>query len=218
MPRGSEEGRSARSQTARITTVLALNVALIVALVVAGSISHSIGVLAAAGDTVADCLGLILGLVAIHLRDHDPGRPRAQRPIGIAALVNALLLLAVTVAVAVEAVGRLVAGSPAVHGLPVVIAGAVTVAVMLIAAAVLGRSAAAEDLHMRSVLLDALADAAAAAGVAVSGLVILLTERLFWLDSVIALVISAVIALAATRLVIKAGRALRGDDVDFDDD
>ncbi|MGN6125095.1 MAG: cation diffusion facilitator family transporter [Humibacter sp.] len=206
------------SQRRRLSIVLALNAALILGLVIVGILANSVSVLAAAGDTVADCLGLVLGLIAVALRDRDPDHPHANRPIAVAALINSLLLLAVTASVVVEAVARLVEGSPPVDGLPVVIVAVITIVVMLAGAWVLGASAATEDLHMRSVLLDALADAAAAAGVAVAGAIILVTGGLYWLDPVLALVISAVIAVAAVRLLIKAIAALRGEDVDFDDD
>lgn len=206
------------SQRRRILIVLCLNLALIVGLVVAGLLAHSVSVLAAAGDTVADCFALVLGLVAIALRDRDPDHPHAQRPIAIAALVNATLLLAVTVTVTIEAISRLREGSPPVEGLPMVIVSVVTVIVMLTGAFVLGRSAAGEDLHMRSVLIDALADAAAAAAIAVAGALILITNGLYWLDPVLALAVSVLIAIAAIQLIVKAIAALRGKDVDFDDD
>ena len=206
------------SQRRRLTIVLALNAALIVGLVAAGLAANSVSLLAAAGDTVGDCLGLVLGLIAIALRDRDPDHPHAQRPIAAAALVNSCLLIVVTVSVAAESVSRLASGSPPVSGLPVVVAAVVTMIVMLAGAAVLGRSAAGEDIHMRSVLFDAVADAAAAAGVAIGGAVILLSGGLFWVDPVLALVISVFVAIAAVRLGLKAISALRGRHVEFDDD
>jgi cobalt-zinc-cadmium efflux system protein len=206
------------SQRRRILIVLGLNVALIVGLVVAGILAHSVSVFAAAGDTAADCFALGLGLVAIALRDRDPDHPHAQRPIAVAALVNATLLLAVTVTVSIEAVGRLQEGSPPVEGLPMVIVSLITMVVMLAGAFVLGRSAAGEDLHMRSVLIDAIADAAAAAAIAVAGAIILVADGLYWLDPVLALGVSVLIAVAAIQLIVKAIAALRGKDVDFDDD
>ncbi|HWU45691.1 MAG TPA: cation diffusion facilitator family transporter [Humibacter sp.] len=206
------------SQRRRILIVLGLNLALIIGLVIAGLLAHSVSVLAAAGDTIADCFALVLGLIAIALRDRDPDHPHAQRPIAIAALVNATLLLAVTVTVTIEAIARLREGSPPVEGLPMVIVSLVTMVVMLAGAFVLGRSAAGEDLHMRSVLIDALADAAAAAAIAIAGAIILITNGLYWLDPVLALGVSVLIAIAAIQLIIKATAALRGKAVDFDDD
>lgn len=117
-----------------------------------------------------------------------------------------------------EAVSRLLAGSPEVKGIPVIIVSLVTMVVMLAGAFVLGLSSAEEDLHMRSVLLDALADAAVAAAIVVAGAIIVATGGFYWLDPVLALVVSVVIAVAAARLMINAVAALRGADVDFDDD
>jgi len=54
---------------------------------------------------------------------------------------------------------------------------------------------------MRAVLLDTLADSAAAAGVAVTGAIILADPGLSWLDPAIALVIAAVVGYHALRLV-----------------
>jgi cobalt-zinc-cadmium efflux system protein len=206
------------SQRRRILIVLCMNAVLIVGLVLAGLLANSMSVLAAAGDTVADCFGLIVGLIAIRLRDRDPDHPRAQRAIAIAALVNSTLLLIVVVTITIEAVSRLLEGSPPVEGLPMVIVAVITMLVMLAGAVVLGRSAANEDLHMRSVLLDSLADAAAAAAIAVAGTVILATGAWFWLDPVLALVVSVFVAFAAVQLSAKAIASLRGKDVDFDDD
>ena len=206
------------SQRRRILIVLGLNLALVVGLVVAGLLAQSVSVLAAASDTVADIFALVLGLIAIALRDRDPDHPNAQRPIAIAALVNAVLLLAVTVTISFEAISRLQEGSPPVEGLPMVIVSLITMVVMLVGAFVLGRSAAGEDLHMRSVLIDALADAAAAAAIAGAGVIILIMNGLYWLDPVLALGVSVLIAVAAIQLVAKAIAALRGRDVDFGDD
>jgi len=206
------------TQRRRVTIVLILNAALILGLVLVAVISHSVSVFAAAGDTVGDCVGLGLGLLAIALRDRNPDHLHAQLPIAIAALVNSALLLAVTASVVVESIDRLRLGSPAVEPLPMLIVSLATLVVLLSGAAVLGRSAAGEDIHMRSVLLDALADSAAAAGVAVAAVVILVTGGLYWLDPVLALAISLVIAVAAIRLAVKSIGALRGRDVEIDDD
>jgi cobalt-zinc-cadmium efflux system protein len=181
-------------------------------------VANSVSVLAAAGDTVADCFSLVVGLIAIAMRDRDPDHPGAQRPIAIAALVNSTLLLIVVVTIGVEAVSRLSEGSPPVGGLPMVIVAVITMLAMLAGAVVLGRSAASEDLHMRSVLLDSLADAAAAAAIAVAGVIILVTGGWFWLDPVLALAVALFVAVAAVQLLVKAIASLRGKDVDFDDD
>lgn len=210
--------RPSWSQTRRLTAVLVLNLLLIGGLGIAGLASHSLGVLAAAGDCVADCLALALGIVAVRLRDGGGSQPFRRLAVPLVALLNTTLLLGVSVAVAWDSVVRLLEGSPVVHGTAVVVASAVTVIVMLLGAVILGRSSAEEDIHMRSVLMDAVADAAAAAGVAISGAIILVAHGLYWLDAAVALVLAVLIGIAACRLGAKAVGALRGHAVDFDDD
>lgn len=205
------------SQSRRLGIVLGLNVSLIAALLIVGLAAHSVGVVAAAGDTAADSVALVLGLIAVTVRDRTAYAWRSLA-IPVVALINGGALLAVAVLIAAESIGRLARGAPEVHGLPVLIVSTVTMAVLLAGAWVLGASAADEDLHMRSVLLDTLADAAAAAAVAVAGAVIALTGRFFWLDSVLALAISAVVAVPAGALCLKGVAAIRGEEVDFDDD
>lgn len=203
------------TQRRRLAIVLALNIALIGGLIIVGITARSVAVLAAAGDTLADAIALTLGIVAVTVRDRDPENPHANRPIAIVALMNALLLIAVTVGVAIEAIARLRDGSPAVLGLPMAVVALVTLVVMITGALVLGLSAHREDIHMKSVLIDTLADAAAAAGVLTAGIIIWITGGLYWLDPVIALLLAAAIGYTGTRLAMQAFASLRGAYLDF---
>jgi cobalt-zinc-cadmium efflux system protein len=205
------------SQQRRLGIVLGLNLSLIAALVIVGLTAGSVGVLAAAGDTAADSIALVLGLIAVTVRDRSTHARRSHATPAVA-LMNGSALLVVTVLIGVEATRRLLHGAPEVRGLPVLIVSGVTMAVLLIGAWVLGGSAANEDLHLRSVLLDTLADAAAAGAVATAGAVIALTGRFFWLDPALGLVIAVVVAVPAIALCRKAVDALRGAEVDFRDD
>lgn len=205
------------SQQRRLALVLGLNVSLIAALVCVGLIAHSVGVVAAAGDTAADSVALILGLIAVAVR-HRSSCPRRSLAIPVVTLLNGCVLLVVAVLIVAEAVRRLMHGVSELHGLPVLIVSAVTMAVLLAGAWVLGTSAANEDLHMRSVWLDTLADAAAAGAVAIAGAVITVTGRFYWLDPVLALAIAIVIAIPASKLCLGAVAAIRAEATDFDDD
>lgn len=57
------------------------------------------------------------------------------------------------------------------------------------------------DLSIESVMLDTVADAAAAIGVAISGAIILATNGTYWLDSLVALIIALVVRYHAIRLM-----------------
>lgn len=198
------------TQTQRLQIVLALNLALIGGLVIVGITAHSLGVLAAGGDSVADSLAIGLGLFAIRLRDRSAVPSNATTKV---AVVNAALLLLITVVVAVEGVRRLLGHSPEVSGLPVLIASTVTMLVMLLCAVVAGGDDDDDDdLHMRSIVLDTIADAVSAGAVAVTGGIILWTGRLFWLDAAVALVIGIVIGYQAIRLLREALTELGNED------
>jgi cobalt-zinc-cadmium efflux system protein len=197
--------------------VLALNLVLIAGLVIVGVGAHSLGVLAAGGDYLADAAAIGVSLFAISLSRQPPsprrpgGYPHATN---IAALVNGGWLLVLSVLVVVSAIGRLVGGVPAVEGLPVLIVSAVAAAVMLVGAFILGGDGDGDDddggdFNMKAVLLDTAADAAAAGGVAVSGAVILATGGWYWLDPVVALIIASVVGYHALGLLRKVIAALR---------
>jgi len=62
---------------------------------------------------------------------------------------------------------------------------------------------------MRAVLLDTAADAAAAATVAVTGVVILVTNSNYWLDPTVALAVSGVIGYHSVLLLRQVIRTLR---------
>lgn len=177
--------------------VLLANAAMVVALVVVGLLARSLGVLAAGGDYLGDAVGTGLILVALRMsRDSH----RHQRAPTYAALANASLLLVVTAAVIVEALRRLIGGAPHVEALPMIVVSVVAGIVMAGCALVIG-SVEGDDFNMRSVMLDTLADGASAVGVALSGAVILLAHGAYWLDSAVALSISAIIAYHAIRLI-----------------
>lgn len=188
---------TALTKDKRLVLVLLLNVSMVVALVTVGLAAHSLGVLAAGGDYLGDAAGVALSLVALRVSRHPHGHPRAT---SYAALANASFLLFVTAIVIIEALRRLITGTPHVEGLPVIIISVIAGLVMVICALIIG-SVESDDLNMRSVLLDTLADAASAAGVAVSGAIILATNGTYWLDPVVALGIAAVIAYHAINLI-----------------
>lgn len=194
------------TQTRRLSLVLFLNLLMIAGLVIVGLTAHSLGVLAAGGDYVADSAAIVLGIIAVGIRDRSGPGSRATHAV---ALINGSALLIVTVFVMVEAVRRLVSGTPEVNGLPVLIVSAIATVVMLGGALILGRDAGSEDVHMRSVMLDTLSDALASAAVAIVGGVIYFTHGLYWLDPTVAIVIGAVIGVGAVGLLRDVVRELR---------
>ena len=191
------------SREARLGVVLGINLVMVVALLLVGFFAHSLGVLASGADYLGDAFGAGLALLALRLSRRGQG----GRASSVAALVNASLLLVVTLAVIAEAIYRLSTGAPSIHGVPVVVVSVIAAGAMVASAFILGD--AGGDLGMESVMLDTVADAAAALGVAISGGVILLTGGTYWLDSLVALVIAFVVAFHAIKLLRKVARELR---------
>jgi cobalt-zinc-cadmium efflux system protein len=193
-------------QTTRLSIVLALNISIITGLLFVGLSSHSLGVLAAGGDYLLDCSAITLGLLAIYIRDRANGRSKATT---IVALINSVFLLIITSYVVFEAVHRLSTDTPEINALPVLIVSSIAAVVMVIGAFIIGGDDDDNDLHMRSVLLDTISDAVAAAALAITGVIILVTKGFYWADSVVALMIAIVIAYQALKLLRDVVRELR---------
>ncbi len=217
------------SRTQRLIVVLVLNLGLVAALVVVGIAAHSLAVLAEGSDYLLDAAGVGVALLAIRLSARPVRRPRPNgrpAPTDVAALVNCGWLLLLELLVVAAAAERLVAGPQEVHGLPVLVVSGVAALTMTAGALVLqadadsdsdadsggdadtGAGADGRDLSVAAVLLDTVADAAAAAGVAATGGIILATGGWYWLDPAVALVIAVVIAYHALALLRKVLRRL----------
>ncbi len=200
------------SRARRLTVVLLLNLGLVAALVIVGLAARSLAVLAAGVDYLADAAAVAVSLLAIWLasRPPSPARPHGYpHATNVAALVNAGWLLLLNIAITAAAIQRLVTGTRRVEGLPVLIVSSIAAAVMLAAALVLGGDDDEADLNVKAVLLDTLADAAAAAGVAASGAVILAIGGWYWLDPAVALVIAVIVGYHAQKLARQVIAAVR---------
>lgn len=206
------------SRTERLWVVLIANLALVGALIGVGIAAHSLGVWAEGADYLADAAAVGVSIFAIELARRPPtprrphGYPRATR---YAALINAAWLLVLSVLIAASAIERLAAGVHRVHGLPVLIVSAIAAAVMVGGALLLGGgidddAEQGQDLNLRAVLLDTVADAAAATGVAAAGAVIYASHGLYWLDPAVALTIAVVVGYHAARLLSRIRMALTG--------
>jgi cobalt-zinc-cadmium efflux system protein len=207
------------TRTQRLFVVLGLNLALVAGLVAVGVTAHSLAVLAEGSDYLLDAAGVGVALLAIRLSDRPASRARPEgypNATSFAALVNAGWLLVLELLVAATAVDRLITGTPEVDGLPVLVVSGIAALVMTGGALVLqadadtGEGEADErDLSVAAVLLDTIADAAAATGVAAAGGIILATRGWYWLDPAVALAIAVVVAYHAVALIRKVLRRLR---------
>ena len=191
----------------RLWTVLWLNIALLGLLVTVGLRAGSLGLLAAAGDYIADIGAIALALFAIWLKSNNAHDARYARAPSYAALINVVLLLVVVVAVLLEAAHRLWTRDFDLHPSPVIWTALVAAAVMTMGAFILGgdthgaHDTNADKLNMRAVLLDTIADAVSAAAVAITAIIVFVTGRFMWLDSVVATVIAVVVGYHSLELL-----------------
>jgi cobalt-zinc-cadmium efflux system protein len=178
--------------------------------------------LAAGGDYIADAAAIGVSMLAIWLTRRPPSQRRPEgypNATSIAALVNCGWLLVLNILIIVAAVDRLVSGVPEVEPVPMLVVSGVAALVMLVGALILhgdsddedtdGGGGGDGDLNVRAVLLDTAADAAAAAGVAVGGVIILVVHGGDWLDPVVALIIAVIVSYHAARLVRKVVVTIR---------
>lgn len=196
------------TRSARLLVALALNLALVAGLGFVGITAHSLGVLAAGVDYLADAAAIGVAVAAIRL---SARHPKAN---ALAAALNAGWLFVLSILVIATGIDRFVAGTPAVHGLPVLVMSAIAAVVMIAAALVLGIDFDGDDdsdegLSHRAVLLDTVADAASALGVAAAGAIILATGGWHWLDPAVALAIALVVGWRAILVLRRVQRALR---------
>jgi cobalt-zinc-cadmium efflux system protein len=191
---------------------IGLNLAFVTIEVIYGVLSHSMSLVADAGHNFGDVLGLGLAWGATILAKR---RPSARRTYGyrrttiLAALANAVLLLAATGIVMWESILRLRRPEP-VHGMTMMIVAGVGVGINALAAWLFA-SGRKGDLNIRSAFLHLAGDAAISLGVLVAGLVIYFTH---WdrLDPLVSLALSFAI-LASTWSLLRSSLNLSLDAV-----
>ena len=165
----------ARSGTRALALALVLVLGFAVVELGASRLAGSLALLADAGHMFSDSLALGLALFAAWLarRPATPERSFGWRRAEIlAALANALVLVALGLWIVIEAVRRL-GDPPAVEGGWVLATGVVGLGVNVAAARVL--HGAGDGLNVRAALLHVLADLASSAGVVVAAIVVLAT-------------------------------------------
>ncbi len=180
---------------------LAINVALLLAELVGGLLTGSLAVLADAGHLLSDVGSIVLALIAARLASLPASGQRTfgyQRSEVLAALVNGLLLVAVSVGIAWAAIGRL-SDPPAIDGAGVLALGALGLAGNLAATWVLARGQR-EDINLEGVLRHSFADALGSLGVVLAGGFVLLGGSDV-VDPIVGLLIAVLVLASSWRLI-----------------
>src|SRR6266705_803570 len=194
-------GHSAGERTSRVLRVsLFVTLAYIVLLVVAGIRAHSLALLSEAGHNLSDFFALLLSLFAVYLQSRPPSSTATygyHRAGVLAALVNAVSLVAVSFLIFYEAFRRL--QTPVqVHATVMIGVAAAGVVMNGVIALLLYRSG--RDVNIRSAFLHEIGDTLSTAAVIVGGWAILTTGQ-NWIDSALSFGIGALILWSCFGIV-----------------
>jgi len=202
-PHGHSHALDARREDSsrRMWVALAINGVLLLAELVGGLLTGSLAVLADAGHLLSDVGSIVLALIAARLASLPASGQRTfgyQRSEVLAALVNGLLLVAVSVGIAWAALGRL-SDPPAIDGAGVLALGLLGLAGNLAATWVLARGQR-EDINLEGVLRHSVADTLGSLGVVVAGAFVLLGGSDI-VDPIVGLLIAVLVLASSWRLI-----------------
>ncbi|GMA60124.1 cation diffusion facilitator family transporter [Alicyclobacillus fastidiosus] len=176
-----------------------LTCAILVVELIGGMLSHSLALMSDAGHVLTDVFAIGLSWFAIRqsVKPADESMTFGYARSGIlAAQVNGLTLIVITLWILVEAYRRLQHPSH-VHSLWMFISATVGICVNLYLALGMRHE---ENLNVKSAVLHMLGDAAASAGVLVAGIIISFTHW-YIVDPLLSIAIAVLIAFGAWRIV-----------------
>ena len=188
-------------RTSRVLRVsLVVTAAYIVLLVVAGIRARSLALLSEAGHNLSDFFALLLSLTAVYLQSRPPSSTKTygyHRAGVLAALVNAVSLVAVSGFIFYEAFRRLQNPQQVRAGVMIGVAAAGVVMNGVIA---LLLYRAGRDINIRSALLHEIGDTLSTGAVIVGGWVIMATGT-YWIDPVLSVAIGVLILWSGFGIV-----------------
>ncbi len=173
---GHAHGRARSGSKRSLGLALGLNAAYTAVEAAAGFFTGSLALLADAGHNLSDVFALGLALGAVWLAATPPTPRRSfgfKRAEVLAALANALSLVAIAALIFLEAARRF-SHPPDVPGLWLIVVASVGVAINVAGAAAVFRRGG-EDLNLRASFLHLAGDAVGSVGVIAAGVVLLAT-------------------------------------------
>ncbi|MEO6802722.1 MAG: cation diffusion facilitator family transporter [Granulicella sp.] len=162
--------------------------------------AHSLALISEAGHNVSDLLAILLSFVAVYFQARPATEEKTfgyQRAGVLAAFVNALTLIVLSLWIAFEAVQRFAAPIKVQPDLMMIVAAAGVVMNGLIASLLWKFSG---DVNIRSVFLHMLGDTLSTAAVIVGGAGILFTG-MTWIDPLLSLLIAGMILYSSVGIV-----------------
>ena len=178
-----------------------LNLAFVLIEVGAGITIHSLSLLSDAGHNLADVAALALSLFVMRMsrvKATDKFTYGYKKTTILAALLNAVILLISIGAIGFEAVHRLFNPEPMPGQIISIIAG-IGIVINSFTAFLFIRFKD-HDLNIKSAFLHLLSDAVVSVGLVIGGVIIYYTH-LYWIDSILSLIIAVVIIVSTWSLL-----------------
>jgi cobalt-zinc-cadmium efflux system protein len=195
------EGLRGKVQLRAVRAAFAITVTVLCVEAVGGALTGSVALLADAGHMLTDAgaLGVAMFAAWLSLRPRNAsksfGYGRAEI---LAALGNGLLLGGVSVAIAIESIGRL--REPVdIEAVPMIAIACVGLLANLVCAAILAR-AGSDNLNIRAALAHVIGDAFGSVAAILAGFAVLLAG-IRSADAAAGLLIAALLVVSAVRLV-----------------
>ncbi len=179
---------------------LVATLAYVLLTLVAGLRAHSLALISEAGHNASDALALLLSFVAVHFQARPATDKKTfgyQRAGVLAAFLNALTLIFISIWIGFEAIRRFTEPVPVQSRLMMAVAAAGVVMNGVIAA-MLWRCS--QDVNLRSVFIHMLGDMLSTAAVIVGGAAILFTG-MTWIDPALSFGIAALIFWSSIAIV-----------------
>jgi cobalt-zinc-cadmium efflux system protein len=165
-----------------------------------GILSNSLALLSDAGHMFTHMFSLGIALGAIFIASRDPYSHRTYglyRVEILAALFNSLFLFGVCAVILYEGVERFL-NPGSVHGMQMLIVALIGLAVNVASILILHKSVS-EDINIKAAFAHVMADAVSSVGVVIGAFIIHFTDE-YWIDPVIAVLISVLIFIWAVKL------------------
>lgn len=200
----------------RFLAVTLLNILITVVEIIGGLLSGSLALLSDAIHNLGDSLSIVMGFCAqvIGSRPENAKRTFGYRRAEIlAALLNGLLLVIISVFLVVEAVQRFNHPQP-IDG-PIMLVVAIIGLIANLISAVLLHSGSTSSLNIKATYLHVLSDALSSIGVIIGGIVITFTE-ITWIDPLITIIVAIYICYKTWPIIHKTLSILMQSSPDID--
>lgn len=168
--------------------------------VIAGIRAHSLALLADAGHNFTDALALVLAAIAVFIQTRPPNEVKTygyHRAGVLAAFVNALTLIAISIWIFFESWQRLLHPEPVAEWTMLVVAG---IGLLVNGSIMAGLHHDRHDLNVRAAFVHMLGDALGSSGIMVGAVLIYFTK---WqgIDAILSLLIGVLIIWSAWDII-----------------